>query len=811
MKQDPVLFELRLRKSIVYRCTLLTLPLIVLLFFGINAISQVNATEPVVDFFPTMLPLVERPNSPLVLAGEQNFGTALLGLVDFNEDGYDDLVVSRDNVLQVRLGDEDGQFGVGPVAFYASKKVPQKGGFVRVEPLKDENFIVSGQLVSDLNRDGHLDIAVVNEAFNFAKKQMERRLYVFFGDGSGALEVKQPPLVLASAELTGTSEAFEFTMISDDFDGDGLMDLLFVRLRSNDPDTFLLLRGLEDNVFALPQPIDVVPVSEPIEQAISSDFNGDGKTDLALQTFNSITFYFRQDRLNFEQPLMLQLDPGKGLGAFAVADVTGDGLYDVAGIVDGRTVNVYQQDAGEFLLLNSYKAEAVVNNIAAGDFNADGQADLALFSNGEPSVSFAFGDGRGNFAFSERPEYILFEFPKEVVVADLDQNGADDFILASGFSLRILMHQTEAQGLTQVRMRGPKILTSADLDGDGDVDLVVEAVRGLAVLWNNGKGAFLRDEFWTKPDAQVLRVKAADFDGDGTDEVVVLSADRRSKQQMGELTLLRANKERGQARVIRTYKTLTDGVGNLGVGDLNGDGDLDLFTTPEQEVIVWLGDGNAGFAPQDFPMDAPVGVAELADVDGDGTAEIVATLTRQLADIVVLKVGRIGQLDMSSPVTGLEPLPLVMTAGDVDGDGIEDVVALSIRFEARVADSSVKLIVTEGVLTRISQNASGQLEATDFVIPSWQEGNTPWALTGLVVGQFDGEGLPDVGFTLNDIVPTRVLTQQDQAFGFAKEDRLPCKGGALFNADLDGNGQAELVISTIGTAYACILWNGSAQ
>jgi hypothetical protein len=141
------------------------------------------------------------------------------------------------------------------------------------------------------------------------------------------------------------------------------------------------------------------PPFDPNYDAIvmaATDFNGDGKPDLAIagESLNE-SIWFGDGLGGFSHA-------GYGSGiesptSIAVADFNGDGVKDIA-VLSGSYSSGYQiAVAGLSFLTISYTYRGQPSSLAVGDFNGDGKLDWATANNATGDVSVSLGDGAGGF------------------------------------------------------------------------------------------------------------------------------------------------------------------------------------------------------------------------------------------------------------------------------------------------------------------------------------------------------------------------------------------------------------------------------
>ncbi|WP_324679525.1 FG-GAP-like repeat-containing protein [Hymenobacter sp. GOD-10R] len=240
-------------------------------------------------------------------------------------------------------------------------------------------------------------------------------------------------------------------------------------------------------------------------------------------------------------------------------------------------------------------------------------------------------------------------------------------------------------------------VVTGDLDGDGDVDLAsVSTSRSVSVRFNNGTGSFSGStEVALNPDLSARRVALADLDNDGDLDLLTVGSNSSEK---GFLSV-RLNNGQGSFTAVPDV-SVGDGAQNLAVGDVNGDGYLDVLTanSPSRPgtVSVRLNNGDGTFAPAGG--DALVYIAnrpfdiKLGDIDQDGDLDMV---TSNLGSVTVFRNSGTGSFTTgqqiaiaSSPFQYSSSLDL----GDIDQDGDLDFVAgIGVGSQATSAIAAVGL------------------------------------------------------------------------------------------------------------------------
>jgi len=350
-----------------------------------------------------------------------------------------------------------------------------------------------------------------------------------------------------------------------------------------------------------------------------------------------------------------------------LADVDGDGKLDL--IVAGTaavTVSPGRGDATFGAAITS-SLPGTASALAVADVNADGKRDLIASFDGGFVV--ALGDGSGRFA--QGPLISAAPFPKSLIrglaTADLNGDGKLDLVVAYPFQASVgarLGHGDGTFGGETLFAVGdsPSGMAVADLDGDSVVDVIVTRDSSVTILHGNGDGTFAakvsRD---AAPGSQL--VAATDLNGDGKVDLVV-GGDRGISVLM--------NDGQGAFHDHVDYLSLSGGEYSrtLVVADVNQDGKLDVVAATLNTMDVFPGNGDGTF-PRAVTTRVP-GLAELAvgNVDGDPAVDVIVSS----ADGGASALESDGRGGFLSPTQYAPTASGYTKAADLNGDGYVDVV-----------------------------------------------------------------------------------------------------------------------------------------
>lgn len=149
------------------------------------------------------------------------------------------------------------------------------------------------------------------------------------------------------------------------------------------------------------------PVPNYVQDFISADLNHDGHTDMIELSSNgssTVNVFMNNGNGGFTGPISTDINPGAS--KIAVGDFNRDGNLDLAvaiygqGIAQGEVQVLTGDGAGHFTGITTYNVASEPNSIAVGDFNGDGAFDIAVLSENSKKVSLLLNNGSGGFSVS---------------------------------------------------------------------------------------------------------------------------------------------------------------------------------------------------------------------------------------------------------------------------------------------------------------------------------------------------------------------------------------------------------------------------
>ena len=288
---------------------------------------------------------------------------------DFNGDGKQDLVVasSSDGLL---LGNGDGTFQA-------------------IVPLFTRAVQSYAVAVGDVNGDGKPDLVFVSSAYGNQ---------VLFGNGDSTF--------LAGPDVSEWSDFYPCCVVLGDFNGDSKLDVVLSSANHGSGWAIPLPGDGAGNFQFSADAFYAIGDAEAGSGVVLSDFNGDGKPDIATGSgfYSGVGLLLGNGDGTFQSAT--EFTTGSGVAtAVGVADFNADGKPDLV-VVNGNSLGINGSNTVSILLGNGdgtfqthvdYPTGQAPTSVAIGDFNGDGKLDLAVANQDDNTVSILLGNGDGTF------------------------------------------------------------------------------------------------------------------------------------------------------------------------------------------------------------------------------------------------------------------------------------------------------------------------------------------------------------------------------------------------------------------------------
>ena len=612
-----------------------------------------------------------------------------VSLADLNSDGRLDVVALSDSFLYVLLANADGS--LQPAAVLANKgwRIGDVDGDGRLDlialtgttvsvrmgvgdgsfaPAADSPFTWGGGIrtVGDINRDGRLDLVVGLFIAGTDTTDAEEALRVMLGNGDGSFV---PGAVVAG--VNPDYDDYLAGVVVGDVNGDGNPDLAYGVgcSGSRDCSDFISLYTLYGNGDGTFRASGGSGGGRPL---LIADLDGNGVSDV-ISFDRAMAVDLHQLDGSFEsRPVPVYT------GHVAVGDLNGDGHPDMATVNNGAAVWVLigkgnAAFGGGFERTLTFSPAVV----ASGDLNGDGRTDLVALSErtdlggdgNDGPASVLLDDGNGGLA--EAGHYDVGDNPFGITLGHLNGDARLDLAVASGYPGGVWVLMGDGAGGFGAKVLVPGDpwtydVAIGDFNGDGLGDLVALSDEGMSVLLGHGDGTFSLSSHFANVSGPV---QVGDFNRDGLQDLAF------GNPAAGAVSVLLADGSGGF--LPRADFAIGQVAGIQTMGDLNGDGNIDLLATSSGSVSTLLGDGHGNFGSV---LTTPVSLGSsgrpaIGDLNTDGAADVTFPMSgSQVGILLGANDGTFG-----SPVlfgTG-GPYPRWVGIGDRNGDGRADVTVMN--------------------------------------------------------------------------------------------------------------------------------------
>lgn len=504
----------------------------------------------------------------------------------------------------------------------------------------------------------------------------------------------------------------------------------------------------------------------------AADFDRDRDDDVVAISREREIIAFRNDRGELVQQ---HVWTGTGAEQVAAGDFDGDGNPDFVVAAGNPARLVLYRGLGDGTLKQDEWSGPVVEGsarVTVADFDRDGRDDIADVTPTGKSVLVLFGARSGGF--SPPVEHAFESAPKQTYAADIDGDGDIDLLVEYSQIILISAILDPGRGsaattvsLGAAPMESTGALAVADFNGDGIADIAAGSVGGVQILTGTGHGFEPPVTYMAFTHGNVpIDMAATDFDRDGDIDVLVLNYDG--------LSVLR-NDGTGHFDAAARITQHVDAV-----GDFNGDGRDDILDLGR----IWLSQPDGRFVPQGSPRTnfTPAGSA-VADLNHDGRLDFVyASNDRSVPNYpMVLTVAKakgdstFDVRDTVFPDRRADKAYLI----DLDRDGNADFITIS----TGISIGLTYLSVARG-------NGDGTFQAmTDVPLTHYAR--------NLTFGDFNGDGYPDVSFAhLFASSSASAVALNDRTGHFGPFINIgPIYQGTPTAADLNGDGHDDLIFS----------------
>ncbi len=434
------------------------------------------------------------------------------------------------------------------------------------------------------------------------------------------------------------------------------------------------------------------------------DFDGDGKSDLAVANQNSNTIsLFRNTSISGTVSFAAKIDFTTGTQPYSVisGDIDGDGKPDLAvANLSSNTVSVFRNSSFPGTISFAIKVDfATASNpisVGIGDMDGDGKPDLAVANNGSNTVSVLRNTSvSGTVSFATKVDFTSGVQPVSISIGDLDGDGKVE--------------------MAEVNLGSGTVSVFRNTSSPATISFAARLDFSIG-FFNNNPGSVI----------------IVDMDGDGKPEMSV------GDQVYGIVAVFRNNCTPGTIGFYSPVNTVQTGSSNsIDIGDIDGDGKPDLAVAnvginTVSVVRSTSSIGNISFASNlDFATGNSPQSVIIGDIDGDGKPDLVTANTNSNTVSVIRQIIPI-IITSFTPSAGCINTSVVITGSNFTGatavtfggtNALSFTVNSSTQITAIVGNNPSGTIVVSSPIT--SGVSSGVFSVSNLPIAPVASSNSP--------------------------------------------------------------------------------------
>ncbi|QKG54402.1 T9SS type A sorting domain-containing protein [Hymenobacter sp. BRD67] len=386
----------------------------------------------------------------------------------------------------------------------------------------------------------------------------------------------------------------------------------------------------------------------------------------------------------------------------------------------------------QYASVDTYIIGATVSNVAVGDLNGDGNLDIVTTSRG---IQVLFGQANGKF---DAPRTYDATLGGRIALGDVNGDGRLDIVTCqygsmAGGMVSILLGQggdnfSSTTSYLIGALNHPVWIALGDVNGDGHLDIVTANYENdtVSVLAGQAGGGFATASYYVGVSGgKPYCVALGDMNGDGLLDIVT------TNELANTVSVLLASGGSGFAPA-KIYPTgaASNPYGNaqqLALGDVNKDGRLDIVINNSYNVSVLIGEANgnlAPFIPYSIGNHSNTSYAvQLGDMNGDGYLDIVTSSDTNVDILLGQAGGGFAAVQNFSRGNFLSDDCETLALGDLNGDGQLDIVT------ANGMGNTISVLLSTKAVLATTQPGSALVEAQAVLFPNPVAGSTNLAFT----------------------------------------------------------------------------------
>ena len=554
--------------------------------------------------------------------------------------------------------------------------------------------------------------------------------------------------------------------------------------------SLLTIWSINAQTYFSDQNVIIQPETLQPQSVYACDIDGDGDQDLlsASSFDDKIAWYENVGGLYPFGNQQIISTTAVGAQAVYACDIDGDGDQDVLSASwDDDKIAWYENTDGkgtfgEERIISVYSEK--VHSIYACDIDGDGDQDILSAAWGDNMIAWHENtDGKGTFggikvisnsaggAFS-------------VIGADMDGDGDMDVVSGYSSGAKVVWYENyngegyfETEQLIVDSVYMPKSVQVCDIDGDGDLDVFASSYLGDKIVWvknTDGLGTFGEDYTITTSARAYESIFSCDIDGDG--DMDLLSASYLDNE-ISWYENTDGNGTFGETLVISNSARAAQSVYAF---DIDNDGDQDVLSASQGDSkIAWYEntDGNGTFGVQRIITASAEGACSVyaCDIDSDGDDDVLSASQNDNKIAWYENTDGNGNFGEQQIITTSAEGAQSVYACDIDGDGDQDVLSAS-YYDNKIAWYE-------------NTDGNGTYETQQVI-------TTAYRATSVYACDIDGDGDQDIlSASYNDNkIAWYENTDGNGSFGEQQVIATSATGAtSVYACDIDGDGDLDVL------------------